>query len=439
MVRTLLAAAVAVLLALGAGACAAPLVVTVAEGPEWGWTRQPAPLSLGVTHTRYSLARSDPAEARARGTAVLRGAGVWQAQHLMGFGALNPEPAPGVYDWSSLDDRMALIRETGGTTVFTAAGAPDWMKGGAPGESDYSTIEVAPRPEHYDDFARLTATAVARYPQIRAVQVWNELKGFYDPATNNWDAAGYTDLYNRVYRAVKRVRPDVEVGGPYIPLDAWSVSSVGGPTSTVSGTWGYADQRSLDVVSYWLARNVGADFVVVDGGTSTKDAGLLTSPAQANERFAALSTWVRERTTLPLWWAEFYPEPAATDSADGASSPVRAALTLQAVAAMARAGVATALLWQPQESATFPYAALWTDTASPDGGRPTALTAPWTWLAPRLERGEVDLGRSPDGRLLLFRAPDGMLAVNTSAGAVRLAGGDVVLDGYGTAVLDAGS
>jgi hypothetical protein len=106
---------------------------------------------------------------------------------------------------------------------------------------------------------------------------------------------------------------------------------------------------------------------------------------------------------------------------------------------MARTGVATALLWQPQESATFPYAALWTDTASPDGGRPTALTAPWTWLAPRLERGEVDLGRSPDGRLLLFRAPDGMLAVNTSAGAVRLAGGDVVLDGYGSAVLDAGS
>src|SRR3954471_18687472 len=76
LVRTLLAAAVAVLLALGAGACAEPLVVTVGDGPEWGWTRQPAPLTLGVTHTQYSLARSDPAEARARGTAVLRGAGV---------------------------------------------------------------------------------------------------------------------------------------------------------------------------------------------------------------------------------------------------------------------------------------------------------------------------------------------------------------------------
>jgi hypothetical protein len=163
---------------------------------------------------------------------------------------------------------------------------------------------------------------------------------------------------------------------------------------------------------------------------------MLTSPAQAGERFAALSTWVRERTTLPLWWAEFYPEPADTD--DAAASPARSTVTLQAVAAMARAGVATALLWQPQESATFPYAALWTDTSSSDGGRPTALTAPWTWLAPRLERGEVELGRSPDGRLLLFRGPDGTLAVNTSAGAVSLAGSDVVLDPFGTAVLDAG-
>jgi len=31
----------------------------------------------------------------------------------MGFGALNPSPAPGVTDWTSLDARLAGIRDSG--------------------------------------------------------------------------------------------------------------------------------------------------------------------------------------------------------------------------------------------------------------------------------------------------------------------------------------
>jgi hypothetical protein len=107
--------------------------------------------------------------------------------------------------------------------------------------------------------------------------------------------------------------------------------------------------------------------------------------------------------------------------------------TLEAVAAFTRSGASAAMLWQPQQSSDFGYAALWTDTADADGGRPTALTAPWEWLAPRLEQGAVETGRSPDGRLLVFRDAAQMLVANTSANDVRV--GTTTVPAAGTAVL----
>ena len=46
------------------------------------------------------------------------------------------------------------------------------------------------------------------------------MKGFWDTGRNSWNAQAYTTLYNDVYAAIKAVRPDAEVGGPYAPLDA---------------------------------------------------------------------------------------------------------------------------------------------------------------------------------------------------------------------------
>ncbi|MFC5066332.1 hypothetical protein ACFPBZ_29295, partial [Actinomycetospora atypica] len=90
--------------------------------------------------------------------------------------------------------------------------------------------------------------------------------------------------------------------------------------------------------------------------------------------------------------------------------------------ALARAGASAALLWGPQSAASFPYAALWTDTAAADGGRATALAPAWSWLVPRLAAGGVDVGRSPDGRVLGLRADDGVLLVNTGSTTVEVAG-----------------
>ncbi|NKQ52808.1 hypothetical protein HFP15_07925 [Amycolatopsis sp. K13G38] len=351
--------------------------------------REPAGahLLLGVTHAQYSLDPDLSPEQRAAGERVLATAPMLQNQHIMGWGALNPEPSPGVFDWSTVDTRMDLISRTGGVPVLTLCCAPDWMKGGSPGTTDWNRLEEAPAPEHYGDFAALAAEAAKRYPQVRYFQVWNELKGFWDAEANTWDSAGFTDFYNQVYDAVKRVRPDARIGGPYVVFD------------TVGS--GRIDPRVLEFFRYWNEHKHGADFAAVDASTG---------PGDSSSLYADVTSWVRAQTGLPVWWSEFYPHPVEeTDQA-------RAAATLDAVARAAEAGASAMLLWQPQASADLPYAALWSDpSAGPVG--PTSLTRAWTWLAARLRTGSVRIERDVPGDLLRFVGGDATLTVNLSASA----------------------
>lgn len=402
----------------------------------WDWQPQAVPLELGVTHTQDSLDGEEPPESRERGVAVLTDSGaVWQNHHLMGFGTLNPEPSPGGYDWDSLDRRMQLTQDTGGRTALTLCCAPDWMKGGAPGQTDWSRLEEAPKPENFADFANLAAAAVQRYPQVERVLVWNELKGFYNDGENRWDYEGYTDLYNQVYTAVKAVRPEVQVGGPYAVLTSLGPGSP--DASDVRGPWGVADRRALDIVEYWLAHNVGADFIAVDGATATRDGAVPESVETGAQKFADLTRWIRERTPLAIWWAEFYPDVPAGAPA-GPQSSASAAAALATVAAYARSGASVALLWGPQGHG-LEFSALWTDSTQPDGGRPTPLTQAWQWLAPRLAAGDVEIGRSSTLPLLAFRAPGGALVVNLTGDPVEVAPGVDPLPGWAAMLTTRGS
>jgi hypothetical protein len=184
----------------------------------------------GFTHTEFSADHGSSA-AIAAVQQALADQPMVQNQHIMGWGADNPEPAPGVYNFASLDRRINFIRATGGIPVITLCCAPDWMKGGVPGKTDWGQLTKAPLPEHYADFAELSAVVARRYPDVRHFMVWNEFKGFFDEENKRWDAASYTELYNQVYKAVKAVNPLNRVGGPYIDRGLWMRSTIGFSTS----------------------------------------------------------------------------------------------------------------------------------------------------------------------------------------------------------------
>lgn len=388
----------------------------------WTWTPQPNPMEIGVTHTQQSLDDTENPQARARGTQILSSLGQeYQNHHLMGFGTLNPEPSPGQYDWGSLDRRMQLTEETGGKAMLTLCCGPDWMKGGPPGVTNWDKLEDDIRPEFFQDYARLSAEAVKRYPQVDRVLVWNELKGFYKQDENRWDYEGYTALYNEVYRAVKAVRPDVQVGGPYVVMS--SVPPDSPDASDVRGPWGALDRRPLDVLDYWLANNVGADFIVVDGSTTNRGEHDAISPVDVGaQKFAVIDEWIKQRTRLPIWWAEFYAN-VPSDAQAGYAAPASAVSTLAVLQAMARSGTSGALLWGPEGSDGLDYSSLWTPAVEASGGQPTPLTDAWRWLVPRLREGDVELGRMQGTTLGAFRAADGSsLVMNLSGDPVPVPG-----------------
>jgi hypothetical protein len=136
------------------------------------------------------------------------------------------------------------------------------------------------------------------------------------------------------------------------------------------------DQRILDAFDYWNKNKAGADFVVVDGSSYTKDDDLLPDEFGATDKFTAVSRWVREQTgDLPLWWAEYYVEPAdGEDIRDGWSEPHRVAVQASGLIAMARGGTTSAFYWNPEteKGATCP-GCLWTPTDRAGGGKALSM------------------------------------------------------------------
>ncbi len=376
----------------------------------------PTPLGAGfrygydLSHQAPDQAADDPAAAASARQVMASLPGTLDDVALMGWGEANPEPSPGVYDFTSLAKRVDMVLASGGTPVITLCGAPDWMKGGVAGTTDWSQLDVAPLPSHYQDFAALAAEVAAAFPQVRYFVVWNELKGFWNAATGSWDAAGYTAMYNDVYQAIKQVRPDAQVGGPYAPLPTLAGPGPGTDASTPAGSWGTVSQPTLDAVSYWLAHAVGADFLAVDGRLVTASDALVGSPLQSVGKYAALDAWLRARTSLPIWWMESHIEPDASGWSDQQAAAVRVA----ALAEMAASGASVGLQWQPQQEIGWPDLGLWTSTLSPGGGQPTALVPDLQAALPVLAGGVSLVPDEPPG-VLVATGPAGTVAVDTNA------------------------
>jgi hypothetical protein len=386
------------------------------ERPWPGW---------GFTHTQVSADHGDET-AVSSVVRALQVQSVAQNQHIMGFGAENPEPDPGTYHFDSLDRRMDLIRRSGGVPVITLCCAPDWMKGGDPGTTDWDTIEDAPLPEHYADFADLSAVIARRYPDVRHFIVWNELKGFFDDENDRWDAAAYTAMYNEVYAAVKAARPDALVGGPYMGMATVEVRSP--YASSVRGEWGAIDWRALDVVEYWLAHRAGADFVVVDGHATTEYGA--PDEFAALEKFSAVNGWLRTKTPLPLWWAEWYVDRGDSDW----TTEHRIALRTAALIELARSGADTAFYWNPQPDDGGCDVCLWTGTGSADGGRPLPFLHVLQQFAQSFPPGTPleEVAGPPEIRILAQK--DALLVVNTVSRSTRweVDGHTIELDPYET-------
>ena len=159
--------------------------------------------------------------------------------------------------------------------MITLCSAPGWMKVGGPAKSGTWSLRWLRRTMRISLSSPLrllsdTTDCIARslgelLPKVDYFDVWNEMKGFWDNTTNSWNVREYTTLYNDVYAAIKAVRPDAKVGGPYAPLAARDSSATANP-SPIHGSFGDLDQR--DTRRHHLlagAQGRARSFVSMDG------------------------------------------------------------------------------------------------------------------------------------------------------------------------------
>ena len=340
---------------------------------------------------------------------LLKGMARFVNTQIMAWGVDDPWPDPSQSEptnWSSLDSHMKLILATGATPVITLAEAPWWMKGELQPDGttrllsqadEWTSIAYSSRvlDNQMDAWLHLVQRVAERYMappyNVRYFQVWNELKGYFNPVTNAYDFTtspgnagapvarhGYTYMYNRVYerlmqvgRLLKLPSVSIKVGGPYVVMDTWSSVFQSNP-SKITKAYGTYDQRSLDVVQYWLKHKDGAGFITLDGGNRNDDNIDIADPFTAAEKFADVTAWIRSlddkvypgAATLPIWWAEWYASPYKNPPDEHYDNAVKS----YAIIKLLKAGGAVALSWgspgnDPASSG------LWTDTTS-GGGQP---------------------------------------------------------------------
>ena len=374
-----------------------PPVLPAPPAPE-NWPR------WGVTHTQFS-ADNEPRDVAQTASHLLSRVPILQNQHIMGWGAGNPEPSPGQYDWRDLDRRMKLMAKSEAIPVITLCCAPDWMKGGEEGRTNWNNNPiVAPRREHFDDYAKLAATVARRYPNVKHYMVWNEFKGFWNAQTNRWDAEGYTELYNKVYAALKKVDPDIKVGGPYVPLESTSKQT----RSELAGPWGSIDQRALDAIRYWIQKKHGADFIVVDGASMTTDKDNVPDDFAAAGKFSAVTEWLkRESDDMPVWWAEWYNEPEKSGWNEKKRTAVQAATMME----FATSGVTTALYWSPQRPEKTCPGCLWTPEEGKELPMAGLISGFTRWFPSGIKLDTVTVS---DPRVKAIAQPRQVVMVNTS-------------------------
>ena len=336
-------------------------------------------------------------------------------QYIMGWGTDDPWPDPMQSEpnnWSTIDKKMNIVLDTGLTSVITLCEAPWWMKGELQQDG---TTKLLTRDDNFAEIAytsrildnkmsawlHLVRRVAERYMvapyNVRYFQVWNELKGYYNPMINNWDMNtsagdpsgpyakhGYTYMYNKVYNTLKDVAvakgldpTTVKVGGPYLVMNTWSDVSMESHPSHITKAYGNYDQRDLDALMYWLQHKAGAEFITVDGSNSNHDGINRSDPFTASEKFADVVTWIRSldsraypgAATLPIWWAEWY-----ADANGSSSDAFTTAVKSYAMIKLLKAGGAVVLEWGGTgEGEGKNSRGLWTPTNTADGGQPL----PW--------------------------------------------------------------
>lgn len=428
-------------------------------------------LSVGATHTQESIVSGGDAAAIVDAKSLLANGLDYQNQHIIGWGADNlwddPSKDPSQWNWSSLDRRVAVMRDTNTKPILTLCCAPTWMvdETWTPGKyngsnTDWGQLAKAPLDTYESEFVYMIEKIVERYngttldsngvafPRVTRFQVWNEMKGFWSRDLNRWNYEKYNRIYGLTYDTIKQLRPDTEIGGPYVRLGKWLYPS-GVKNSPLSDpSYGTVDKRDMEVVTKWLewlnanrdsSGNLKAQFLVVDGNLNVKDITNGTFPTNlwgATKFYADANSWMKGQmtdtigTTLPIWWAEDYVGKVNGDPAGVTAEQYQPSLLATMLTRHALGGTATSLRWGPEEQLSSSGVRqgnrqnLYTSTKFAGGGQPYDNYAVYKYFHDHFSDGTglypVTLAPSTNYLTVLASSTKALL-INSSSDTINVA------------------
>ncbi len=348
-------------------------------------------LKVGVTHTQDSLNSSGDQTAISNARSLLTSLAIYQNQHIIGFGANNLWDDPSntdttTWNWSALDGRMQNIRDTGSIPIITLCCAPTWMVDSlwTPGlyngsNTDWGQINKAPLDAYEQNFTDMIVDIVNRYngstvgsdnkvfPKVEYFQVWNEFKGLWNTSTNSWNTTKYNRMYGSIYDAIKAIRPEAKIGGPYVRFSKYLYPSSIKRSTVTDASYGTVDKRDLNAVDDWLNWLVAnkntdgsykADFIAIDSNITTKDITDGTFPSDifaATKLYTDLNNWLNSEmqavlgTTLPIWWSEDYVGKVNGDPVLITPESLQPAALATMLYRHATSGTSVSLRWGPEE------------------------------------------------------------------------------------------
>jgi hypothetical protein len=158
--------------------------------------------------------------------------GVWSStlttRHMDVAGQIMPDPLSanrfhihwarieskrGTYDWTETDRQYAAMAQYTPNPVMLIFGAPVWASDRSQ-TCPSAPCAYPPLPKYDKDWSKFVRAAASRYPNVRAIEVWNEpnIARFWAPAP---DATRYVTILKLAYNAVQTTRATapILVGG----------------------------------------------------------------------------------------------------------------------------------------------------------------------------------------------------------------------------------
>jgi hypothetical protein len=234
MASLCMAAAVAVLVAVGASACGG-------DGTDELLAAAP------VAAVQDDHLPVDPIEAIPDRIALIRELGVTTTRvdlfwaHIAPSRPVRPaDPADPAYDWVRADLIMRELAAAGITPIISVYNTPAWATDAPPPDPGVVINTAAPDPDAFAAFMRavvdrysgdfMPASGGGALPQVRRFEIWNEpnLAGFFAPQVEDGRRVAienYAAMVKAAYPAMKRANPDAIV-----------IAGVAGPRSSSSDT-----------------------------------------------------------------------------------------------------------------------------------------------------------------------------------------------------------